>query len=239
MNDNLAQMIKDGKATAPIFKTENLDLSDIPSDDSAPAQTTGIEIVSLAEWFETNAKAFTNLRKVTVSIQGVDPSEQLIITVANPQTGKEDKRKLVVFEEANITPVLNLPPVDMQIYGNGFRIIYEFSPEIFIKCYGIRTGLISIFCNDIADRMIPYSIVKCKKKDTHLEIPSSNVSSIQTKLQTPINLETLQLLYKQSSKAENLITVNDAVNWLLVRQATIEDINHHMLIDNTIINITS
>jgi hypothetical protein len=237
MNDNLAQMIKNGKTKAPVFSPENLDLENIGEE--IPQTQQGIEIISLSEWFELNSKAFTNIRKVTVSIQGVDPAEQLIITVANPQPDKEDKRKLVVFEDAITTPVLNLSPVDMQVYNNGFRIIYEYSPEIFVKCYGVRTGLISVFCYDINDRMIPYSIVKCKKKDSHLEVPEGNLSTIQAKLQNQINLETLQLLYKQSSKAESLTTINDAINWLLARQSTIEDINHHMLIDNTIISITS
>jgi len=236
MTSNLAQMIKTSNTSSQTIQAEKID----PQTEAvALAKTSGIEIVSLSEWFEVYVKTIANLRKVTVSIQGVDPAEQLIITVANPQPGREDKRKLVVFEDANITPVLNLPPLDMQVYNNGFRIIYEASPEVFIKCYGIRTGLISIFCNAVEGLMVPYTIVKSKKKDTHLEIPSSNIEDIKKRIKNPVDLEALQLLYKQSVKAENLNTVKDAVAWLLERQIGVEDVNHHMMIDNTIISITS
>ena len=40
----------------------------------------------------------------------------------------------------------------------------------------------------------------------------------------------------QSSKAEGLQTNLDAVKWLIDRQSTISDINHHLQIDNAIID---
>ena len=44
--------------------------------------------------------------------------------------------------------------------------------------------------------------------------------------------------YKQSAKAvKDLTTIQDVVNWLIERQASVTDINHHLQIDGVLINI--
>jgi hypothetical protein len=244
MNENLSQLVKETPGVDPVvFSEEELDLP-IDADEtealSADGQTDSyiIQISSLTDWFDANVENFPNIRKPTVSIQGVDPLEQLIVTVQvidEETTEQEDKRKLVVFDDSHLVPVLDLPAMDMQVYNNGFRIIYDFGEGIFIKSYGIRTGLISVFCNDINDKLIPYTIIKTKKSDTEIEIPRKDVNEVSQKLIQPLDLEALQLRYKQSSKAEDLTTNQQAVDWLIERQSSIADINHHLQIDNVII----
>jgi len=240
MNENLSQMVKDGPTDDPIVFSEiNLDIpaaSEVVSEEEQEGVEV-IKITSLADWFEDNSQRFTNIGKPTVTITHVDSFEQLIITTLISITDGVEKRKLVVFDDAHLWPVLNLPAVDMQAYNNHtFRIIYDFNNGIFIKSYGVRNSLISVFCNDINDQLIPYEITRVKKHDSEIEIIHKDPVEVRAKLAEPLDAEALQLRYKQSVKAEGLVTNQDAISWLLERQGSIEDINHHLQIDNVIID---
>ena len=241
MSENLSQMVKNGVTEDPVVFYEN-DL-DVPPEiepivqTEEPVDPSLIEISCLSDWFIENVENFPNIRKPTMAITNVNPTEQLLITIpAGPIEGGEEKRRMVVFDDAHLLPVLNKPAIDMQIYNNGFRIVYHIGPGIFIKSYGVRTGLISVFCNDINDVLVPYGIVRAKKKDTDISIIERDPAEVRHKLSEAVDIEALQLRYKQSSKAEGLVSNNDAVKWLLERQTTIEDINHHLQIDNVIID---
>jgi hypothetical protein len=237
MNNNLSQMVRNGVTEeAVIFSEDDLDIPEtsVAKTREATTDPNVIEMTNLAACFNGNIQNFPNIRKPTVSITGVDPTEQLLVTIGTEE-GTE-KRRIVIFDDAHLIPALNRSAMDMQIYNNGFRIIYDIGNGIFVKSYGVRTGLISVFCNDIDDNLIPYAIVRAKKKDTSIEIVTRNPADIRHKLSEALDVEALQLRYKQSSKAEGLESNQDAINWLLERQATIEDINHHLQIDNVIID---
>jgi hypothetical protein len=236
MNENLSKMVKEGPQEEEHFDIpEYLTLGDQQTDSQQEPDRSVIEIVSLSDWFDDNVENFPNITKPTITVRGVDPSEQLIITIPEGPSDTE-KRRLIVFDDANALPVLNIPAMDMRVYNNGFRIIYDYGSRLFIKSYGIRTGLISVFCHDINDLLIPYSIVKSKKKPTEVQVPVEDPSRVEAKLAEALDCEALQIRYKQSSKAEGLQTNFDAVKWLLERQGSIEDINHHLQIDNVIID---
>jgi len=240
MEENLSQMVKNGVPEDPVIFSE-ADL-DIPTEteQETPVETvdpTIVPIATLADWFDLNVPNFPNIRKPTVSITGVDPTEQLLVTIpVQTEDATTEKRRIVVFDDAHLIPVLDRHAVDMQIYNNGFRIIYDLGNGIFIKSYGVRTGLISAFCNDIDDALIPYEIVRAKKRDENITIVTKDPADVRHKMSEALDIEALQLRYKQSSKAEGLESNQDAINWLLERQATIEDINHHLQIDNVIID---
>lgn len=240
MNENLSQMVKGGATEDPIvFSETELDIPAVPEVPAEEEQEgmNSIAITSLANWFEVNSPKFVNIGKPTVTITHVDSFEQLIITTLISITDGVEKRKLVVFDDAHLWPVLNLPAVDMQAYNNHtFRIIYDFNNGIFIKSYGVRNSLISVFCNDIDDQLIPYEIVRVKKHDNEIEIVHKDPAEVKAKLAEPLDAEALQLRYKQSVKAEGLTTNHDAILWLIERQGSIEDINHHLQIDNVIID---
>jgi hypothetical protein len=239
MNENLSKMVKEGGPQ----EEEHFDFPEDMNEENptenqeqqAPDITaSSIEITSLSDWFDDNVENFPNITKPTITVRGVDPNEQLIITI--PDGEDQEKRKLLVFDDANILPVLNIPAIDMRVYNNGFRIVYNLGNGIFIKSYGIRTGLISVFCHDVDDLLIPYAIVKSKKKDSEIQIQTRDISEVTQKIAEPLDYEALQIRYKQSSKAEGLQTNLDAIKWLLERQGSIEDINHHLQIDNVIID---
>lgn len=239
MSENLAQMVKDGQPEETVFQTSELDVPEVEvaPPDGDPIST--IEIGPLIDWFDANVDNFPNIKKPTVSIQGVDPSEQLIMTVLLSNEGGIEKRKLMVFDDADMMPVLNLPAMDMQIYNNGFRVIYDLGMGNFVKSYGVRTGLVSVFCHDIDDLLIPHAVIRAKKKDTTIDIVNGNSDDVRGALAQSLDFESLQLRYKQSSKAEGLTTNLDAVRWLLERQTDITDVNHHLQIDNVIIDTLS
>lgn len=241
--ESLSEMVK----KPVVFSQDSLDIPEERVETASPqpqveTQTEPqdpnvIKIVPLLGWFDQNVHNFPNIRKPTVSIQGVDANEQLIITVADPGA---EKRKLMVFDDIDTLPVLDLPAYDMQILNNGFRILYDLANGTFIKSYGVRGGIISVFCLDINDKLIPYSMVKCKRKDDSLNIISPpDIEVVREKLQQNVDIEALTIQYKQITKAEGLTTNQDAVDWLIERQGSIYDTNHHLQIDNVIINLIS
>ena len=245
MNDNLADLVKTETEDGMVFSESDLDL---PTEETEAASeptvevpaVESIDIATLGQWFEDNATNFDNINKVNVSIRGIDPDSNLIIAVKDateePDESGEDKRNLRVFDNADTQPVLNLKGIDMQVYNNGFRAICEYEDNIYIKCYGVRTGLIAVFCNNINGTLIPYNVTKVKRSDDAVEVVKRPAAEVEVKLREAANLEDLQLRYKQSSKAVDEITTNDdAVKWLLERQDEIYDINHHLQIDNVII----
>ncbi len=247
MNENLSQMVKDAPADAVVFSEEQLDLPTTEEETAATEEVTEeaanvIGITSLSSWFEGNVERFDNINQVKVAIRGVDADQTLIMAVKDAageqDTDGNDKRNLRVFENADVHPVLNVPGAAMDVYNNGFKIVYEFENNLFIKCYGVRTGLIAVFCNNMDGKLIPYATVRVKKKDTELEIVTRDQAEVTAKLALDADLEALQLLYKQSAKSiEELSTNQSVVDWLLERQAEVTDINHHLQIDGVLIDI--
>lgn len=245
MNDNLSEMVKTETDDGMVFSESDLDLPQDAADtveavqDETPA-VESIGITTLGAWFEENSANFDNINKVNVSIRGIDQASNLIIAVKDGSEEQdesgEDKRQLRVFDNADTQPILALKGIDMQIYNNGFRAICEYTDNIYIKCYGVRTGLIAVFCNNINGTLVPYNVTKVKRSDDGVEVVRRSAGEVEVKMREAANLEDLQLRYKQSSKAvENITTNQDTVNWLIARQDEIYDINHHLQIDNVII----
>lgn len=240
MNDYLSDMVKSEKDAEMVFSEEDLDLPEEDTTEVAEETVEAIAITTLSPWFDENSTNFENINQVRVSIRGVDPDANLIMAIKNDAEETDDsgeaKRYLKVFDGANIQPILNLKGIDMQVYNNGFRAICEYTDNIYIKCYGVRTGLIAVFCNNIQGFLVPYHVSKVKRTDEEVEVVRRLSAEVEVKLAERLNLEDLQLRYKQASKTvEDMQTNKDAVEWLISRQTEISDINHHLQIDNVII----
>ena len=245
MNENLSEMVKDGQTEAPVmFSEDDLDLPAAEEVEAAEAPVEERQIIgitNLSSWFEANVSQFANINQVKVAIRGVDEEKTLIMAVVDPDAEADEEgneaRNLRVFENADTHPVLDIPASSMDVYNNGFRILYQYNDAISIKCYGIRTGLIAVFCNNINGSLIPYAVTRIKRKDDEIEVLTRDAAEVTAKLGGTLDGETLQLRYKQAAKAvEDLSTNQDAVDWLIGRQAEITDINHHLQIDNIIID---
>jgi len=241
MTENLSQLIKQGTSEEPvIFSEEDLDLA-LPEQPVEQVQElTSISITNFSDWLDSNIGNFPNMRKPNMNLVGVNQEEQVLLSigVGQREDGSE-KRKIIIFDNANTTPVLDIPAIDMQIYSNGFRTVHDLNNGIFVKSYGIRVGLVVVFCYDLDDLVIPYYMTRAKKKNTNIDVILSESNIVRSKLAEVVDLEALQLRYKQSAKAEGLRTNLDAVKWLTTRQSTIEDVNHHIQIDNVIIDMLS
>lgn len=255
--ENLERLLKEITPEETVFSESDLDLP-IEEPQTTPQeaavevvedvvsevvpQMSIVKITSLEKWFEKNSSNINNINQVKVSIRGIDSKQTLIMAVKDPSGGKDaegnDKRVLKVFDNADTIPVLDVTPLAMDIYNNGFRVIHQFSDTIFIKAYGIKTGLICSLCVEFNGKLIPYNIIKLKRKDLELPIPCDTYTLNNEKMQAQASLETVQLLYKQSAKALAKFTTNQSVvEWLIDRQKDISDINHHLQIDDVIINI--
>lgn len=252
MNDNLTEMVKEGldDEKAPPFTETGLDL---PKEDSseevqeAPPEQEQVPIIgttNLMSWFEKNKQNLGNIKHVKLQVTGVDSKEDLIITIPH-ETGEllEDgsqKRRIIKLENADSQPVLDLPGVDMKIYNNGFQVVCQYKGNVFVKFYGVKTGLIVTFCNKIAERLIPYVRTKMRKQENGIEVQETSPTQVLENMSKDLDKEELQILYKQSSKVIDTLESNhDAVNWLLDRQEAITDINHHIQIDDVIIRLLS
>lgn len=258
-NENLTEMVDQETDETPLSFPE--DQLDIPTEETAleqeeatteetaeeasetPDGVSTIPVTSLGDWFEVNHESFADIKHVRLQVTGVDPSEDLVLSVPHESgeilDGDVPKRRLVKIDDADVLPVLNLPGVDMKVYNNGFRIVCQYDNDTFLKCYGVKTGLIVVFCRSIDGTLLPYAKTKVGKKDTELDMIAAP-ENLETKGRETLDKEALVLLYRQASgDVEELNTNLDAVKLLSEKQDAIRDINHHVQIDNALIDILS
>lgn len=255
MTENLSEMVK-SQMEDNMFSTANLDIPEehienttdeneiVPEENptiteipETPTENM-INITNLSTWIRT--QIFEHLRLPTVTLQGINPDKQLIVISIDESKEVDDQRKIFIFDSADKISVLDLPASDMQVCQNTFKIIYRMEEEgIAIKSYRIRQGLTNIFCKIVDGLLIPYDIVRLKKNDTGiLELPlSPNIEDMRTKLAANANFENYKILYKQLKDTDDMETNKDVLNWFLDRQIGITDVNHHIQIDNVIIEI--
>jgi len=253
MNENLAEMVSQETDEAPMsFPEDQLDIpvnasqQEDESDNSENETITQqepptIPVTNLGSWFEGNHGLFPNIKQVRLQVTGVDQAEDLVLTIPHESgevlDGGAEKRRLMKIDDANVFPVVNLPGIDMNVYNNGFRIVSQYTNDIFLKCYGVKTGLIIVFCKRLNNHLLPYAKTKVGKKATALEFINPP-EDFDARSQMALDKEALVLLYKQvSGDIENLSTNLDAVIALTRKQDSIRDINHHVQIDNALIAI--
>ena len=250
MTDNLAEMIQDENIEVQTFNEADLNISDevIESAEENVEETPEIEdpnavkSAMLCDWFEENHNRFPNVGPVKAAIQRVDPRKTLIIAADIKDSFLEDgspERTLFVFNNADTYPVINLPGSEMEIFNNGIKINYDYDVEenIYLKTYGIKSGIFVVFCNKVDDILIPYNVTKFKKKDEILDIiVNENIDNISTRMEEDVDKEALQVMYKPASKSiDDITTIKSAIVWLLDKQKDVMDVNHLLKIDECII----
>lgn len=248
MNENLKDMIEKNDKTESKIPSET-DISDnkdtVVEEEVKPIETSrfAISTIMFPEWFNANHMNFENIGHVKASIKNVDKRQDLILKIPDPNgVTLEDgsvRQRLRVMEDADKIPVLDLPGIDMSIYKNNtFQIVYDLGDGKFLKSYGIKTGLINIFCISMMNGLIPYAKMRMKRKEEGIDIIEPNLKSIETKLAKPVDLESIQIQYKQITK--HIDKVSDApsvVKWFRERSASIYDVNHLLLIDDVLMSL--
>ncbi len=245
--ENLAEMVKNPKIENNDESNKDFNFGDQNSEeilikDEASPVAEVVKTCHLNEWFEHNREKFENINQVKVSSSGIDPNKVIVVKVPLPSGELDDdgnlKQKLFIFDDTDKSIVLDLPGKNMNVFNSGFQIIYDYNEEISIKCYGVKTSLIVVFCHKINEKLIPYHIIKMKKEEEELNIFRNSINEVNTKLSQNAEIENIKLLYKQiKTDADNKITNEDFVNWFLKRQSEITDINHLLQIDSIIIKI--
>jgi len=246
MNDNLTSMID--QTEHPGSLPTGTELPQEPEQETV-AQPAGerfdIGVAAFPDWFDENHSRFEHIGHVRVSISDVDPRQDLIFKIPDPRGEKfEDgrpKKRLRLFEDADKIPVLNLPGSDMTVYkNNSFRIIYDLGDGKFIKSYGVKTGLINVFCVDINGVLVPYAKEKMKRKNEGINNIDPNLTQINAKLAEQVDTEALQLQYKQITKSiSEITTASSAVAWFATKIPDVQDVNHLLQIDDVIIFLVS
>jgi hypothetical protein len=248
--ENLNEMIQQETEQPTKFEEAELQSEEETQGAVEEAQPEGgntneISITTLGPWFAEYRDTIPNVHQLQAQIRGVDGNENLIVSVDDPNGEELEsgivKRSLRLFDNAAVQPVLNLPPSDMRVYNNNtFRVLYTLTENTVVKMYGVKTGLIAMFSFAIDGGILPYAKIIAKKRAVSIPIPEGDIAAYTQKLNSPVDLETLQLLYRQSSKANvTFTTVRDAINWLLARQDNITDINHHLEIDKVVMTLLS
>jgi len=246
MNDNLTSMIDQADQHSTDLPTE----TDLMVEDSSTVSQPALErfdigVAAFPDWFDENHVRFADIGHVRASIADVDPRQDLIFKIPDPKGETfEDgrlKKRLRLFEDANKIPVLNLPGSDMTVYkNNSFRIVYDLGDGKFIKSYGVKTGLINVFCVLINNVLIPYAKEKMKRKNDGINIIEPNLTRINSKLAEQVDTEALQLHYKQITKSiAEISTAQSAVNWFQTKVGDVQDVNHLLQIDDVIIMLVN
>lgn len=216
----------------------------IPEQESAiiPESTTfseiEIQLTNFYDWFESHAETIHNVSRVKAEVSNINPRDSIIFKV---KKGKNDDMELVSFYNPSTRPILNLPPAYLKIFKNDtFEALHRYNDEVYIKSYGVKTGLILISCINIDNKIVPYSRIKIKKdvKTIKINIENDIVNKIRTRLSEKVDDEQVQLLYKQAIKFKDAFTTREkTLEWFLQKQHEVVDINHLLKIDHVLISV--
>jgi hypothetical protein len=253
-NENLAEMLsnfveptkEEEKKEMVNENTENSEVVATPSDETEKDSTnTNIQIIPFTKWIEknnVNLGPSSDVTKVKISVSDVDAAASIGFKAPNLKGEKDEegkiKKDLFFVKEISNINVLDLPVYHIKFYkGDLFRIIHQYSPEIFIKEYCSKSGSILVFCTPVENYLIPYSRMKTKRKATEIAVEIPDLNKINEKMSGNGDIEGLQLMYKQSINAKDKLTsMKEIASWLLKRYESAIDVNHQLQIDGVLIS---
>jgi hypothetical protein len=242
MQENLQDMIKNLNADPTVVK-ETLKATSDPTESKEPIKESEgeeIKLINFYDWFESHNKTITNISRVKADVTKIEAKDNMIFKI--PKAGKvAGEMELVSFYNPSTRPILNLPPVYLKIYKNDtFEVLHVFNDEIFIKSYGVKTGLIIVYCANVDGKVVPFERNKVKKNVAAITLKNYEGISdeIKAKLSDAVDSEAIQLLYKQATKVKDVFTTKEnTLNWFLKKREEVIDINHLLKIDSVLINV--
>jgi hypothetical protein len=93
-------------------------------------------------------------------------------------------------------------------------------------------------CHLINDLVVPLNITKITRKDATVKITVGELQETIKKLPLQGDVETLQILYSQAIRhTKNIKTKQDILEWFAKRQTEVEDVNHHLQIDEVLLKL--
>jgi hypothetical protein len=206
---------------------------------TTPSDEIEISLTNFYDWFEANENLIHNISRVKAEVTNIVPKDSMIFKIKKFK--KDDDMELVSFYNPAIRPILNLPPVYLKVFKNDtFEALHQCNNEVFIKSYGIKTGLILVYCVNIDGKIIPFEKTKVKKDIQSIKVSgyTGMTETIRAKLSESMDSEIIQLLYKQAIKSKDEFTTKEnTINWFMKKSTDVIDINHLLKIDNVLINI--
>ena len=238
MQENLADMIKNLNAAPATTKVVD-DSTDVKEDIKVEDDANELSLTNFYDWYEVNSAAIQTVASVKSEVSNVDSKDSIIFKVPKGKNGEE--MELISFYNPSTRPILNLPPVYMKIFKNDtFEVLHQLTNEIFIKSYGVKTGLIIVYCANVDGKVVPYERIKVKKNVTTIKLAGHEGISkeIKDRLQEVVDVEAIQLLYKQAIKVKDEFTTKEkTLDWFIKKQLEVVDINHLLKIDQVLINV--
>jgi len=250
MQENLEEMINSLKETHPIQSLNEINKIDMNETDinireediieenlkdNKNSEKLELQLLNFYDWYEKYEKN-SGVYRVKTEVSKINSKDSMIFKI---KKGKSDhEMELVSFYNPLSRFILDLPPVYLNIFKNDtFVALHCLNDEIFIKSYGVKNGLILIYCANVNGKIIPFEQAKIKKNVVSITLINfSGVSDgIKSKLNDPVDIENIYLLYKQSMKFKDVFSTKAAtIDWFLERQKDVIDINHLLKIDNVL-----
>jgi hypothetical protein len=241
--ENLAEMIKTLNKSP---EQKLVDVSD-PTDtktnekikDNSDEETQELNLINFYDWYEAYDSSIQNVARVKAVVANIDAKDSMIFKISKGKSGEE--MELVSFYNPASRPILNLPPVYMKVFKNDtFEVLHQLNDEIFIKSYGVKTGLYVVYCANVDGKIVPYERIKVKKNATTVKLIGypGIAKEIKGRLKETVDVEAIQLLYKQAIKVKDEFTTKDkTLDWFLKKQLEVVDINHLMKIDHVLMTV--
>ena len=250
MKENLEEMIQnlnsDESTNKPAAETTEIPevakstVVETPAAPEGPVVPT-IKLTNFYDWYEANHAAIQNVARVKAEVTNIDSKDSMIFKVQKNGKPEDEKMELVSFYSPSTRPILNLPPVYLKVFKNDtFEALHFYNDEIFIKSYGVKTGLILIFCANVDGKVVPFDKIKIKKDATEVPVLGhvGIAAEIKAKIMEAVDVESVQLLYKQAIKFNAEFTTKEkTLDWFLKKQSEVVDINNLLKIDNVLISV--
>ena len=211
----------------------------IKEPETTPSDAVEIGLTNFYDWFEAHESSIHSVSRVKAEVTNITAKDSMIFKIKKFK--KEDDMELVSFYNPAIRPILNLPPVYLKIFKNDtFEALHQLNEQVLIKSYGIKTGLILVYCVNVDGKIIPFEKTKVKKGVQSIKVSGyiGMTDVIKSKLSETMDSEIIQLLYKQAIKSKDEFTTKEnTIDWFLKKSIDVIDINHLLKIDNVLINV--
>lgn len=240
MQENLQDMVKNlNSIGVPPVINESIKETKEDVVETKPEESKEIKLVNFYDWFEQYEAGVTTVSRVKTEVAKINSKDSMIFKIPKGKT--EGEMELVSFYNPSVRTILNLPPVYVKIFKNDtFEVLHSYNDEIFIKSYGVKNGLIIMYCANVDGKVVPFEKIKMKKNVVGITLKNYDgiAETIKAKLNEPVDIEAIQLLYKQAIKFKDKFTTKEsALNWFLGIQSKVVDINHLLKIDSVLINV--
>ena len=263
MEENLNKLVENEVPTIDIEKFEGVEMIDpnkikeetVIKEEVEIHTFNSLKLINLQAWLEKNKETLKNISQynsMTVHADGVDKSDHVMFSLPKGTGEKDDqgniKRDIFKIDHPALIRVPDLNCVEFKMLDSRTFKITQAIPgniNLFVRSYLRGEVLVNTICLNINNQLIPYEIVKVKKKKDNLEISLKDEAIVNTKIQeyrnrlvSTINMENVYILYKQAEKAKvSFQTHQEMYTWFMSRHNAMKDVNHLLQIDGIFIKL--